>query len=95
MRAWLESGKRPSATLIASSSPHKKAVINVEEEEVVEEVSRREKADVLVAMEEFKDQRLVVRKGVIYCEACKTEIPCEAPSFAAALFPEASGLCSV
>lgn len=78
MRAWLESGKRPSATLIASSSPHKKAVINVEEEEVVEEVSRREKADVLVAMEEFKDQRLVVRKGVIYCEACKTEIPCEA-----------------
>lgn len=35
------------------------------------------KADELVAKEEFKDQRLIVRKGNVYCEACKTEIVCE------------------
>lgn len=72
MRAWLESGKRPPTSAISSPSPQKKTATDT-----VCEEQRLEKAEELVAMEMFKDQRLIAKDGRVYCVACKTYVESE------------------
>jgi hypothetical protein len=74
LRAWIESGKRREApTPSTAPSPSKQARQDVNEETFFS----ADKAARLLAMDEFKDQRLILRKSDIYCVACKSEVGCE------------------
>jgi hypothetical protein len=75
LRAWLESGKRPAATAVASPSPSKQAKTDAPEEEVL---FSKEKAKELLAVDEFSDQPLEVRQNEVYCLACKAKVQCKA-----------------
>ena len=70
---WVQSGKRAAPAALAAPSPNKQAKTDVVE---VTGFSR-DKAAQLLAMPEFKDQPLKVKKEQVYCRACKVAIGCE------------------
>ncbi len=74
LRAWMQSGKRPPTTTPTAPTPTKQARVEAPAEAPVQVDERAEK---LLAMEEFLDQMLEVRKGEIYCVACKVDVGCE------------------
>jgi len=75
LRAWLASGKRPQDTSLTAGTPTKQAKVDATD---VMPMFSKSKARELLAMEEFNDQPLEVRKGQIYCLACKAAVGCEA-----------------
>ncbi len=73
LRAWVESGKRPPPTAPVTPSPMKQAKTVADKETPVS----LEKAEQLLALEEFMDQPLEVRNGEIFCLVCKATVGCE------------------
>lgn len=73
LRAWLESGKRPSPGTLTSPAPSKEA--RRDEEEVP--VFSKDKAEELLELDEFKNQSLEVRNAEIRCLVCKATVGCE------------------
>jgi hypothetical protein len=77
LRAWLESGKRPPAATLTSPSPSKEPKCDAPAETSVQTPFKKNSAEALLELEDFKDQALLVRNEGIYCLACKTEVGCE------------------
>ncbi len=73
LRAWLESGKRSASTAADSPSPSKQ----LKAAEVDGDMGTLKEGEQLLALDEFKDQPLEVRRGDIFCLACKATVGCE------------------